>query len=132
MSRSIRHGSLWPAQPDESEIQRPHRALYDLRYSAAELTRAETEGRRAQPQRIRPATENPCARGRCGDFAMINGVYAAAQSSVRTSERAALGELRKLVNGGVGASDAGDAADVADSSGGVDFDERANGRRAAW
>jgi hypothetical protein len=120
VSRSIRHGSSWPAQARESGIDHAYRALYDLRYSAAEVTRAETEGRRARPQRIRPATENPCAHGRCGDFAMINGVYSAAQSSVRTSERAALGELRKLVNGGVGAAD------------GVDFDERANGRRAAW
>ncbi|WP_194916983.1 hypothetical protein [Catenulispora rubra] len=126
MSRSIRHGSLWPAQPAEAGTQRPHRELYDLRYSAAEATRAKTEGRRAQPQRIRPATENPCARGRCGDFTMINGAYAAAQSSIRTSERAALGELLKLVNGGVGATDVPDAPD------GVDFDERANGRRAAW
>ncbi|MEY9855410.1 hypothetical protein ABH935_001014 [Catenulispora sp. GAS73] len=120
MSRSIRHGSSWPAQADEAGIWRPYRALYDLRYSAAEVMRAEAEGRRAQPRRIRPATENPCARGRCGDFAMINGVYEAAQSSVRTLERAALGELRKLVNGGVGAAD------------GVEFEERANGRRAAW
>ncbi|WP_194896679.1 hypothetical protein [Catenulispora pinisilvae] len=91
-----------------------------MRYSAAEVELAEVEGRRVRPQRIRPATENPCSRGRCGDFEMINGVYAAAQSSVRTAERAALGELRKLANGGAGAAD------------GADFDERANGRRAAW
>jgi hypothetical protein len=105
----------------------PYRALYDLRYSAAELTRAETEGRRAQPQRVRPATRNPCRHGRCGDFAMINGAYAAAQSSVRRSERAALGELRKVVNGGADA-----AATAMASADGVDFGERANGRRAAW
>ncbi|MBS2552442.1 hypothetical protein KGQ19_36875 [Catenulispora sp. NL8] len=128
MSRSIRHGSLWPAQADdESSVSVVTRALYDLRYSAAEVELAEAEGRRARPQRVRPATENPCSRGRCGDFALINGVYAAAQSSVRTAERAALGELRKLANSGAGAADSG--AGAAD---GVDFGERANGRRAAW
>lgn len=130
MSRSIRHGSTWPAQataePDKpGYYPMPHRALYDLRYTTAELTRADTEGRRARPQRVRPATRNPCQHGRCADFAMINGVYAAAQSSVRTSERTALGELRKLVNGG------GETAATA-AGNGVDFGERANGRRAAW
>lgn len=113
MSRSIRHGSSWPTAVGVS------RSLYDLRYSAAELMLADAEGRRPHPHRLRARTDNPCAHGRCFDFAMMNSAYGTAQRSVRTAERAVLGELRKAVAGGVEADD-------------VAFGERADGRRAAW
>jgi len=115
---------LWPTPADGSGFhasRHPHRSLYDLRYPAAELALAESEGRRAQPRRVRAETDNPCLRGRCGDSRSVNLFYAAKQGSTRTLQRATFAELRKAVNAG-----------AAPDHIAVDFGERADGRRPGW
>jgi len=106
VSRSIRHGSS-------------RRALRDLRYGDAEIARASSERRRPMPSLVSAKTDNPCSKGRCGDFKLINSAYAAAQSRVRVQARDVLREARKALSAGADPDE-------------VDLPEFRNGRRRAW